>query len=126
LYQWQLSATGAAQIEAQFREDQDLSRADVEYFHELLEQLTARQAELEQALDPYLAIPPQGVDPVERGILLIGAYELMHRPDIPLRVIINEAVDLAKRFGAEQGHRFVNGVLDRLARQVRAEEITLP
>lgn len=122
LYQWQLTETPAAVIIEQFREDQDFSRVDRHYFEELLSEIPQRACELEEALEPCLASPAQGVDPVERGILLIAAYELRHRPELDLRVIINEAIELAKRFGAEQGHRFVNGVLDQLSRRTRAAE----
>jgi len=120
LYQWQITKTPAPEIVRQFREDQDFSRVDRDYFEELLTQIPERASELEEALEPCLATPPQGVDPVERSILLIAAYELRHRPELDVRVIINEAIELAKRFGAEQGHRFVNGVLDQLSRRTRA------
>ena len=78
--------------------------------------------EIDDLIAPLLDRPMTQVDPVERAILRVGAFELAHRPEVPYRVVINEGVELAKRFGAEQGHRFVNGVLDRLAHQLRAVE----
>jgi N utilization substance protein B len=83
-------------------------------------------AELDDLLAPLLERPLAQVDPVERAVLRVGAFELAHRPEVPYRVVINEAVELAKRFGAEQGHRFVNSVLDRLARDLRAVERKAP
>lgn len=119
LYQWQLTQQDAAAIDAQFATEEDMERADQAYFHELLHEVPARLERLNGALAPCLDRALAQLDPVERAILWIGAYELMFRSDVPYRVVINEAVELAKRFGADQGHRFVNGVLDRLARSER-------
>lgn len=123
LYQWQLTGQDPAEIEAQFLDEQDMGQVDVEYFRELLHQVVGRQAALDEALAPHLDRPIHEVDPVERAVLRLGAYELACRLDIPYRVVIDEAVELAKRFGAEQGHRFVNGVLDQAARKLRAVEV---
>ena len=109
-------------IAAQFLADEDLRKADPDYFWELVQQVPARAAEIDAALEPFLDRPLAQVDPVERAILRIGGYELMQHPDLAYRIVINEAVELAKVFGAEQGHRFVNGVLDKLARAVRPVE----
>jgi N utilization substance protein B len=122
LYQWQLTAQAPAEIERQFVEEQDLSRVDMDYFRELLYRVPALVSALDAQLVPLLDRPLAQVDPVERAILRMGAYELIERPEIPYRVVINEAVDIAKVFGAEQGHRYVNATLDRLAREVRAVE----
>ena len=122
LYQWQLTAQTPGQIEAHFLAEEDLQKADTAYFRELVHQIPARMAEIDTALDPLLDRPLVQVDPVERAILRIGGYELMLRPDIPYRIVLNEAVELAKIFGAEQGHRFINGVLDKLARSARPVE----
>jgi N utilization substance protein B len=122
LYEWQITGQDPARIAAQFLADEDLRKADPDYFRELVQQVPARAAEIDTALEPFLDRPLAQVDPVERAILRIGGYELTQRPDIAYRIVINEAVELAKVFGAEQGHRFVNGVLDKLARAVRPVE----
>jgi len=122
LYQWQVTDQSPSDIEAQFLGGDETRGCDLDYFAELLRDVTARVDELDGQLAPLLNRSLTQVDPVERAILRVGAYELGHRPEIPYRVVISEAVELAKRFGAEQGHRFVNGVLDRLARELRADE----
>jgi N utilization substance protein B len=123
LYQWQVTRQSPAEIERQFLEDQDIREIEPALFHELLQGVPAHLAELDLSLAPLLDRAVESVDPVERAILRLGAFELLHSPAIPYRVVIDEAVDLAKLFGAEQGHRYVNGVLDRLARRVRAAEL---
>ncbi len=124
LYQWQLAGQDLSEIEEQFRTEQDMRRVDAAYFAELLHGVPAQLARLDRELQPVLDRPIAAVDPVERAILRLGTYELACRPEVPYRVVINEAVDLAKTFGAEQGHRYVNGVLDRLARSLRATEVS--
>ncbi|HKK05700.1 MAG TPA: transcription antitermination factor NusB [Gammaproteobacteria bacterium] len=123
LYQWDLGGQSAADISAQFLASDELGKADVDYFEELLNQVSARAGELDEHIAPLLDRPIAEVDPVERAILRMGAYELARRIDVPYRVVINEGVELAKTFGAEQGHRFVNGVLDKLAARLRAAEV---
>ncbi len=123
VYQWQLTGQETPVIEAQFLAGEGMDKADVGYFQELLRQTLAEAESLAACFGPYLDRPDAQLDPVERAILLLGTYELAHRPDIPYRVVVNEAVELAKRFGAEQGHRFVNGVLDKVARQLRVREV---
>lgn len=123
LYQWQLTGHDLGTVEAQFLAEEDLSKADLGYFRELLHRIPAQLDAINAALAPLLDRPLEQVDPVEKAILWIGGYELSSRPDVPYRVVINEAVELAKKYGAEQGHRFVNGVLDKAARRLRAEEI---
>jgi transcription antitermination protein NusB len=122
LYQWQLTQQSAAEIKQQFLESEDSAGVDREHFEELLSKTIARHAELEAALAPFLDRPLDRLDPVETAILLIGMYELRERVDIPYRVVINEAVDLCKRFGATDAHKYVNAVLDRAARELRAAE----
>lgn len=122
LYRWQLNPQPARDIQQEFLQTQDMQQVDMEHFSELLRECIARADALDQALAPYLDIPASQLDPVERAILRLSLYELMQRLDIPYRVVINEAVDLAKKYGAEQGHRFVNGVLDKAARQLRPHE----
>jgi N utilization substance protein B len=111
-------------IAAQFLADEDLRKADPDYFQELVREVPARAAEIDAALEPFLDRPLAQIDPVERSILRIGGYELMQHPDLGYRIVINEAVELAKVFGAEQSHRYVNGVLDKLARAARPAEFT--
>lgn len=122
LYEWQLTGQDPATIASQFLADQDLPKADPGYFQELVHRVPVLAEEIDAAFAPFLDRPLAQVDPVERAILRIGGYELMQRPDIAYRIVINEAVELAKLFGAEQGHRFVNGVLDKLAHSVRKAE----
>jgi N utilization substance protein B len=123
LYQWDLSGLALAEIQRQFFETEDFSSADGGYFIELLTGVNAHIEPIDQRISEAIDRPLDQVDPVERAILRIGCYELLYRPDIPGRVSINEAVMLAKKFGAEQGHAFVNGVLDRLARKLRPAEV---
>ena len=123
IYQWQMTGQDVAVIEAQFQDDQDMGKADVGYFQELLHQVPVRVQEIDTALTPFLDRPVPQIDPVELAILRIAGYELLYRLDVPYRVVINEAVEIAKKFGAEQGHRFINGVLDKAARQLRPQEI---
>ena len=123
LYQWQLSDGALREIESQFLEEQDFRLADVDYFRELLHQVPARLDELDPALEPYMQRTMGEVDPVERAILRVAAYELLERMEIPFRVVLNEAVALAKTFGAADSHKYVNAVLDKAARQLRAVEV---
>lgn len=123
LYQWQITGHDVTNLKDQFLVDQDMRKADVTYFEELLQQILKQLDHIDAMLMPFLDRSPDQVDPVERAILRIAAYELAYRLDIPYRVVINEAVEMAKKFGAEQGHRFVNGVLDKIAHKLRAVEI---
>ena len=122
LYQWDLSGSNLSAIEVQFLEDEDFSKADKDYFHELLHQVPARLDEVEDAFTPYLDRPLKEIDPVERAVLRMASYELLARLEIPYKVIINESVNLTKKFGAEQAYKYINGVLDKTARQLRAAE----
>jgi len=124
LYQWQLTGQETCEIEAQFLEEKDETRIDVAYFCTLLSQITQRVDELDAHIKPYLDRTIQELDLVERAILRMGAYELVHCLDVPYRVVINEGVDLAKRFGADQSYRYINGVLDRLAKKIRSAEVS--
>lgn len=122
LYQWHMTGQDAAEIEAQFLADRLVDEArpvDRGFFHDLLHGVVDRAERLDRRLEPLLDRPIARVDPVERAILRLGAFELVERAEIPTGVTINEAVELAKTFGGENGHRYVNGVLDRLARDVR-------
>jgi N utilization substance protein B len=122
LYAWQLAGDNAADLRTQLSESQGFGRADAKYFARLLEGTIAHAAALELLIAPVLDRKPKELSPVERGILLLAAFELKNAPDIPYRVVINEAVELAKSFGGTDGHKYVNGVLDKLALTLRAEE----
>lgn len=124
IYQWQVTRQDVRDIDEQFLVEQDMSQVDVPYFQELLHQVPGHLDMLDQHISPLLDRPLNEVDPVERAILRLGAYELGFRPDIPYRVVINEAVEIAKVFGGEAGHKYVNGILDKLARKLRNVEIT--
>lgn len=122
LYRWQLNEGPWQDLLQEFQDAEDMPRADREYFRELVEGVwrarEALDAELSTWVDRGIAL----LDPIEHAILLIGVYELRHRQDVPYRVAINEAVTLAKRFGATDGHKYVNAVLDRAARALRPDE----
>lgn len=121
LYQWELASSSLVGIEREFYEDNDMTKVDVDYFSELLHQVPAMKTELDDLLKPLLDRDMSELTPVELTILRLSGYELLKRHDVPYRVIINEGVELAKMFGATDGHKYVNGVLDRLAREVRLE-----
>lgn len=121
-YAWQVSGTGMRGIIEQFKHEQEMEVADLAYFEDLLVNIEARCAALDDAIRPHLDRAIESVDPIERAVLRLGAYELIHRLDVPYRVVINEAIETTKRFGADFGHTYVNGVLDKLARQVRGAE----
>lgn len=127
LYQWLVNQTSPDVLLKQFREQEEgLGRADPAYFEELLRGTVQDAAELTITLVPYLDRPINQLDPVEHAVLLLGTWEMAHKPEIPWKVVVNESVNLAKIFGAEDGYKFVNGVLDKLARQARATEMGLP
>jgi N utilization substance protein B len=122
LYRWALNPQSAPDIQQEFVQTQDMTQVDMDHFSELLRECIARSDFLDQTLSPYLDIPIAQLDPVEHCILRISVYELTQRLDIPYKVVINEAVDLAKKFGADQGHKFINGVLDKVAQELRPRE----
>jgi N utilization substance protein B len=122
LYQHQLTGQGLAELRNQYAAGQEFASADPDYFQELLGGVLEGIGGLDDALAQLLDRPVQQLDPVEHAVLLIGLFELKSRPEIPYRVVINEGVELTKRFGATDGHKFVNAVLDRAARSTRALE----
>ncbi len=125
LYQWLVNTTPPETLLKQFREQDDgLGRADPVYFDTLLHGAIEHATDLTMALVPHLDRPISQIDPVEHAVLIIGAYELLHQPSVPWRVIVNECVNLTKLFGSEEGYKYVNGVLDKLARQARPAEIS--
>jgi len=122
LYQWHMAAAPVSQIEAEFRADYDFSHVDLEYFQALLHGVPASVTELEAVFEPMLDRKLDDLGPVERSLLRMGTWELLHRIDVPWKVVINEAVSLAKKFGATDSHKYINGVLDKVARQLRKAE----
>ncbi|HKK02915.1 MAG TPA: transcription antitermination factor NusB [Gammaproteobacteria bacterium] len=122
LYQWQLGGQRAQDVLLEFLSERMPASADEPFFKELVLQATERSEALDAELADFSDRPVSQLDPVEHAILLIGLYELMHRPEIPWRVVINEAIDLCRRYGGSDGHRFVNALLDRAARRHRAAE----
>lgn len=123
LYQWQMAGHSLNEIEAQFRVDNDFAKVDGGYFHEILYGVATAKTEVEEAFSPLLDRPLDELDPVELAILRLSAWEMLKRVDVPYRVVINEGIELAKVFGATDGHKFINGVLDRLAPRLRAAEV---
>ena len=123
IYEWRLSGGNAAQIEKATLDEKSLGRYDTEFFGQLLRGVISQHEQLAAQIAPHLDRAVKELSPVEFSVLLLGAYELTCHPEIPYRVVINEAVELAKTFGGSDGHKFVNGVLDKLATQVRAVEV---
>lgn len=124
LYQWLVNTTAPETLLKQFREQDDgLGRADPAYFDTLLHGVIEHAHELTLALVPHLDRPIAQLDPVEHAVLLLGAYELQHEASVPWRVIVNECVNLTKLFGSEEGFKYVNGVLDKMARVSRPAEV---
>lgn len=126
LYQWRLTGYPVDAIALQIRAEKDFVHADAALFEALVHGVVREAQALEAVLQPYLDRPASALSPVERCILLMGAFELAHHPETPYRVVINEAVELAKTFGGTEGHKYVNGVLDKLASRLRTVEMTAP
>jgi N utilization substance protein B len=122
LYAWQMSDSPINQVIEQFRNEQDMEIADLEYFEALVRGVEKHAPELDAVLVQYIDRGIEQVDPIERAVLRIAAFELKYRPDVPYRVVINEAIETAKRFGSDHGHTYVNGVLDKAAAELRAAE----
>ncbi len=122
IYQWHLSGNAIEEIELQFLETINQAKVDIEYFREILVNTLTSVNALDKLLEPYLERDFKEVNPVELAVLRLAAYELQSRMDVPYKVVINEALELTKTFGAEEGHKFVNGILDKLARQLRPLE----
>lgn len=126
LYQWHLTGQDAGEIIAQFREEQDFSNVDTELFATLVRKVSRDRADIDEKLEPFLDRPLSQLDIIEHVILSIGAYELLNSIEVPHQVVIDEAINLAKLFGAEQGHSYINGVLDKAAKQLRDPAAVLP
>ncbi len=122
VYAWQLSGSSMNKVLDQFRDEQDMEIADLAYFEDLLRGLDSHCADIDAALQPFLDRTVDQVDPIERAVLRLATYEMRYRLDVPYRVVINEAIEIAKRFGSDHGHTYVNGVLDHAAPEWRAAE----
>jgi N utilization substance protein B len=126
LYSWEISRTELATIEAHILAENSPRDFDVQYFSEIFHAIPAGFSELEEKFTPFISRPLADLDPIEKCILWLSSYELIYRPDVPYKVVINEGLELAKKFGGTDGHKFVNGVLDQLAAQVRPVEYKKP
>lgn len=122
LYSWLLADTPLNDLIVNFRSEENFERSDQEYFDRLVRGVVAERRALELAFASYLDRPLTQLDPVEHAVLLLAAYELTHCPELPYRIVINEAVELTKLFGATDGHKYINGVVDRMARKLRPAE----
>jgi len=123
LYQWQMTGQSLLSIELQFEEDGRFKGIQKSYFKELFHGIPECLDTIDAVLGGFVDRPVDVIDPVERAILRLGAYELIYRPEMPYRVVLNESINLAKDFGADGSHRYVNGILDKVAQAKRAVEI---
>ncbi|MFT5880278.1 MAG: N utilization substance protein B, partial [Moritella sp.] len=119
IYQWQMTKENVANIENQFVTEQDFNSTDAIYFRELLVGVSMNSAELDELMTPFLSRPMNDLDLVEKAILRLSTFELLKRQDVPYKVVINESIELAKDFGAEDSHKFVNGVLDKIVSKLQ-------
>ncbi|MGH8549688.1 MAG: transcription antitermination factor NusB [Methylococcales bacterium] len=122
LYQWQMTGQNLNEIEEQFYLDEHFKNVHRGYFKELLHGIPHQLTQLDQALSEFADRRVNEIDPVERAILRIGVYELLNRPDVPYKVIVNEGINLAKRYGATESHKYVNSILDKVAHKRRPDE----
>ncbi len=122
LYQWQMAGDNLSEIEGQFLVSAKLKGSAKRYFGELLHGVPKELDALDNAMSGFIDRPIEEIDSVEKAILWIGIYELLFKPDVPYRVVLNEGINLAKRFGADQSHKYVNGVLDKISRERRSTE----
>jgi len=123
LYEWQMSGNTIDSIISQYAVDEQMRNVDEAYFRELSNGVVEHAGELDEKISAYISRPYNEIDPVEKAVLRLGTYELQHKPEVPYRVVINEAVELAKTFGAEASHKFINGVMDKLAAELRSIEM---
>ncbi len=126
LYSWLLTGQSITDVDVHFVSEHDMEDADVSYFQEILHYVAGQKMALVDHMEGFLSRSFSDVDPVEQAILLVGVFELEQRKDIPYRVSINESVECAKIFGAEDGHKFINGVLDKVAAKLREAEVKAP
>ena len=119
LYQWDITKQSAEEIAPQFAQIHDMQNIDRKYLNEILDKVPALEGELQSLLEPHIGREFDSLDPVERAILRIGVYELKYKQDVPTKVVLNEMIELAKVFGSEHSYKFINGVMDKLATQLR-------
>ncbi len=122
LYQWELTQQSRLEIEKHFLSDDRLKKTDNAYFQELIREIPRLVEDIDSSLSPYIDRDIALVDPVEKAVLRLAAYELIHHAEIPYRVVLNEAIELSRTFGSENGYRFVNGILDKMGAEVRSIE----
>ena len=122
IYQWQMTGQSLVDIENQFAEEGRLKDAHKKYFKELLHEIPARLNEIDEAMKDFADRPVDVIDPVERAILRLGVYELLFHLEMPYKVVLNESINLAKCFGADGSHKYINGILDKVAQARRAVE----
>jgi N utilization substance protein B len=122
IFSWQLSQNSANDIEVNFIADNSKRRFDIEYFQQLLRGVTSNVTELDLAISPYVDRPLDDIDHVEKAILRVAVFELKDCQDVPYRVVINEAIELAKLFAADDSHKFINGVLDKAVKLIRPQD----
>jgi transcription antitermination protein NusB len=123
IYQWQMASNDLKEIETQYLTEQDMSKVDVDYFIELMHKVPMSIDELDAVAEKYSETKMEVIDPIERAIIRLSIYELKNRLDVPYKVVINEAIILAKAFGGDNSHTFVNGIVDKAAHELRKAEI---
>lgn len=119
IYQWQLTQLSPTEIERQFLEDQPVRGADLDYFHDLVSGVVNNVSEIDETYAPHLSRPLEDLDQVDKAVLRLGTFELLYRQEVPYRVVINEAIILAKEFAEQDSHKFVNGVLDKVIKAIK-------
>lgn len=122
IYSWQMTGNSVEQIELSIATSNDMQQVDMTFFQDILRTIMQNMEDLNASMKPYLGRLPEEIDPVEKAILLVATFELVHRIDVPYKVVINEAIELAKEFGAADSHKFVNGVLDKAVKTLRKDE----
>ena len=123
LYQWHMSENDLVEIETQFHQEQNMEKVDVDYFHDLLHKVPTEINSLDKLIAKYSERTDEELDPIEQSILRLSCYEIVKRIDVPYKVVISEAISLAKTFGSDKSHAFVNSILDKLAKEFRKVEI---
>ena len=124
IYSWQVSKNPVEQIELSIITSNNMQKVDTDYFLEILRAVVRNSAELDSKIKPYLGRLPEELDPVEKAILRVATYELVERLEVPFKVVINESIELAKSFGAEESHKFINGVLDKAIKTLRKHDLS--
>ena len=122
IYSWQMSGNSVEKIELSIATSNDMQKVDMTFFQDILRNVMVKTTDIDKAIKPYLGRLPEEIDPVEKAILRAATFELVHRMDVPYKVVINEAIELAKSFGAADSHKFVNGVLDKAVKTLRKDE----